>query len=259
MKKSNKLTFVYIASSLVLFFALLGGGVYGVYVMVGRMFVRSNIQDVVPMGAAQNVAYGGESVYQAGDSPVGLIIVSVVLIVLAVFDFVSLVKQIVFFKQFKPVKDSVVEKSVEKKIKSKKSVVVFACVIDVLSIIAGAVGLFLNARGYAFGMSWIFYLIDGIVCVFALMSIIFLLIKLNRVKQFHKANTEIMQAEKRKSFAVDLDMDIVDRIEYFLLKLKHLKSSRMISGDEYESLRKNLFCSEMCVDDENEKQKNKED
>ena len=60
------------------------------------------------------------------------------------------------------------------------------------------------------------------------------------------------------SFAVDLDMDIVDRIEYFLLKLKHLKSSRMISGDEYENLRKKLFCSDEYGESKNVKEKNKE-
>lgn len=242
MKKSNKLTMFYVLSSIVLFLTLLGGGVYGVYLSAGLMFVRSNMQDFSGGNVARNVAYGGMSDSVVEAPSLGVMVLSIVLIVIAIFDFVSLVKQIVFFKQFKFVEDSNFEQSVEKKIKLKKSVVVFACVIDIVSIVVAVIGFFVNARGLAGVSSWVFYVIDGAVCLFAVMSLVLLLVKLKNVKKIHTENIEIL---KRKTTCEtnlnDVDFDFVDKVEYFLLKLKHLKSSRVISAEEYDGIRKNFF------------------
>ena len=86
------------------------------------------------------------------------------------------------------------------------------------------------------------YLIDGLVALFALMSFVLLIVKLKRVKTENKNN---LCLSKKKDFDLK-KMDAcfkfdIDKIEYDLLKLKHLKSSKVISNEEFEILRKKLF------------------
>ncbi|MBO5344907.1 MAG: hypothetical protein J6A51_03320 [Clostridia bacterium] len=242
MKKSNKITILYIISSILLFVTLVGGGVYGVYLSVGFNFVRSRINGISNVGAnASNVSFGGNANFST--SMTGVIVLSVALIVLAVFDFVSLIRQIVFFKQFKAVRESSIEKDVEKKIKSKGVVIFFAFLIDIISIGVGVAGFFLNAKTFVGnGSVWVLYLIDGLVALFALMSFVLLIVKLKRVKTENKNN---LCLSKKKDFDLK-KMDAcfkfdIDKIEYDLLKLKHLKSSKVISNEEFEILRKKLF------------------
>lgn len=242
MKKSNKITILYIISSILLFVTLVGGGVYGVYLSVGFNFVRSRINGISNVGAnASNVSFGGNANFST--SMTGVIVLSVVLIVLAVFDFVSLIRQIVFFKQFKAVRESSVEKSVERKVKSKGIVIFFAFLIDFISIGVGVAGFFLNAKTFVGnGSVWILYLIDGLVALFALMSFVLLIIKLKKIKTENQNNRNLSKKKdsdlNKKDVCLKLD---IDKIEYDLLKLKHLKSSKVISSEEFEILRKKLF------------------
>ena len=98
MKKSNKISVLYILSSIALFLILAGGGAYGVYVSLGLNYMSSTFSNVAGglNGAAENVGFVEDGV-RVGSSMTGIIVLSVVLIVLAVFDFVSMIKQIVFF------------------------------------------------------------------------------------------------------------------------------------------------------------------
>lgn len=247
MKKSNKLTIFYILSSTFLLVLLLGGGIYGVYLSVGLSFVRSGVTNVADSVNASNVAFGGSINVQS--SMISVIILSIVLIVLAIFDIISLIRQVVFFKQFKMIKQSTLEKSVEKKVKSKGAVVFFAILIDILSFIAGIVGIFINARYmYAGGVSWILYLIDGFVSLFALLSFILLIIKLKKTKKLQQENKTIQEVGvevKEKSFKVKDEFSFakfdIDDLEYKLLKLKNLKNSKIISSEEYDLIRDRLF------------------
>ena len=100
MKKSNKLTIFYVLSSVTLFLVLLVGGIYGVYVSVGLNFVRGTVTDEVAGGGVSNVSFGGNVNY--APSMAGVIFLSIILVIISVFDFITLLKQIVFFKQFKP-------------------------------------------------------------------------------------------------------------------------------------------------------------
>jgi len=248
MKKSNKLSVFYILTSISLLLVLLFGGVYGVYISVGLNFVKSSVSNVAGVAnRATNVAYGGSVNFES--TMTGVIILSIVLIVLAVFDIVSLIKQIIFFKQFKAVKDSKIERAVEKKVKSKGSVIFLACVVDVVSLIVGVVGIFINARTFVGNnMSWVLYVVDGAVCVLAIMSFVLLFMKLRRVKKMKQEEFEIEEveiSEQESSDKVCLDDFIqkfdIDKIEYCLIKLKYLKSCKIISADEYEMLRGLLF------------------
>ena len=252
MKKSNKLTVFYVISSVLLFLILLGGGVYGVYVSVGLSYAGSNMTNISNSRTATNVAYNVAPA-SGGSSMTGVIILSVALIVLSVLDLISLIRQIVLFKQFKAVKNSAIESAIEKKVKSKGRVVFFACLVDFLSLVVGGVGLFVNARHLVgIGLTWVLYVIDASVCVFAVVSFVLLLVKLKKVKQANKnfKNAEAKQdnhdVSKKQKLIDNIISFNVDELEYCLLKLKHLKSSRIISLEEYQNLRKLIF-------DENEK------
>jgi hypothetical protein len=255
MKKSNKITFVYIICSLGLLSVLIFGGVYGIYISVGLNFVKSSMSNIsnVGNGTASNVSLGGSVNFQS--SMTGVIILSVVLIVLAVFDLISLVRQIVLFKQFKMISSSKMEKNIEKKVKSKGAVVFFAVLVDILSFLVGVAGIFVNSRAFVGNnISWVLYLIDGLVSLLALLSLIFLIAKLKKIK-FAKGNNSENNFDNKRHQATknyfgqeDSIQDInfqhefdIDDMEYKLLKLKHLKSSKIISFDEYEMLRSRIL------------------
>lgn len=253
MKKSNKVTVFYIISSVFLMIVLLVGGIYGMYISVGLNFVKSSVNNFSEnlagssySGGATNVAFGGSVNFES--SMTGVIILSIALIVLGIFDIISLIKQVIFFKQFKPIKNSTIEQKIEKKIKSKTGVVWFAAIIDLLSIVAGVAGIFINARSLAGGnIVWVLYLIDALVAVLALVSFVLLIIKLKAVKNKHN-NFDGNNKNDREDFSYNLqehcsegvcyfeDIDI-DEIEYKLLKLKYLKSGKILSNEEYENLR----------------------
>ena len=126
--------------------------------------------------------------------------------------------------------------------KSKKSVIVFAFIIDVLSFVVGVVGLFINVRNnYSGNIVWVLYLINGIVCLFAVMSFVLLIVKLRRTKKIHDEYMHKSNNFHCEKYSLNTDVESIDRLEYCLLKLKHLKSSRIISVDEFEKLRKRFF------------------
>ena len=248
MKKSNKLSLFYILSSISLLLVLIFGGVYGIYVSVGMSFVRQSASNLtgVPSGSASNVSIGGSVNFEY--SMVGIIILSMALVVLAIFDLVSLIRQIILFKQFKAVRESSIEKGIEKKVKSKGAVVFLAIAIDVISIILGVIGLFINGRSFVGNnLAWLFYLIDIFIIIFALVSMVLLIVKL---RSFKKSVDEIKKgriekekisdnSKNQKSFKVT-NYDI-DEFEYKLLKLKHMKNTKVISQEEYKSLRDRLL------------------
>lgn len=263
MKKSNKISVFYILTSIALFLILAGGGAYGIYVSFGLNYMSSTFSNVAGglNGAAQNVGYVSDVGAGNKISMTGITVLSLALIVLALFDFVSMIKQIVFFKQFNIVKNSTLEQVVEKKNKSKKSVIVFAFLIDVLSFIVGVVGLFINARTLPrLNYSWVLYFIDGFVCLFAVISIVLLIVKLKKVKQNYqqlhdeqkKNNTE--NKNNYLTIGNNVIFESIDKLEYCLLKLKHLKSSKMISTDEYAILRGVVLGSKKEVELENKNQ-----
>lgn len=263
MKKSNKLSVFYVIASFILFGSLIFGGCYGIYLSVGLKFVRSNISNLTDgAGEATRVSYGGSATF--APSMTGVIILSIVLIVLSVLDIISLVKQIVLFKQFKAVRNSKIEQKLEKKNKSKGSIIFFAVVVNLLALAAGIAGIFTNMRSFSgFSYGWAMYVVDGAVAVLSVVSIVLLLIKYNRAKKFYNqsqdenkenknAETEDNSSEsltdkddqksKNKisliSFSEDkFDESEIDRLENILIKLKYLKSSRLISMEEFESLR----------------------
>lgn len=257
MKKSNKITVFYIVSSVFLMIVLLAGGIYGMYISVGLNFVKSSVNNFTEnlagssySGGATNVAFGGSVNFESSMS--GVIILSILLIVLGIFDIISLIKQVIFFKQFKAIKNSSIEQKIEKKVKSKSGVVWFAAIIDLLSVIAGVAGIFINARSLAGGnIVWVLYLIDALVSVLALVSFVLLLVKLKTLKNNSDNNNEwedtehIYETEKddyseQKNDDYSLKID-VDDIEYKLLKLKYLKTCKMLTADEYENLRKKIL------------------
>lgn len=245
MKKSNKTSVFYILSSVLLLGAMLFGGIYGIYISVGLNFVRSSVANISDVGAgnsgATNVAFGGTVNFES--SMTGIIILSVILVILAILDIISLIKQIVLFKQYKMVRNARFEKVIEKKVKSKSAVVFFAIVVDILSLIVGVVGIFLNARTFVgSNLSWVLYLIDGLVALLSVISLVLLIIKVKQVKNNnlnneHDAKNESL--EENNNF-VQKNFDI-DNIEYSLLKLKYLKSSKIITAEESEILRNKIL------------------
>lgn len=258
MKKSNKISCFYILSSLGLLAALIFGGVYGIYISVGLNFVKSTISNVsnIPAEGASNVSFGGSVNFES--SMTGVIILSIVLIVLAIFDIVSLVKQIVLFKQFKAVENSKIEHLVERKVRSKGAVIFFAFVVDLLSVIVGVAGIFLNARTFVGNnFSWVLYLIDGLVALFAVVSFVLMCVKLKNLKktkqdenlELNNKNFDNEDDENVKHVESDDECFVyqtfsdfnIDEFEYILLKLKHLKSSKIISKDEFDYLRQKFF------------------
>ena len=92
MKKSNKTTIFYIISSLLLFTSLIGGGIYGVYISMGLSFVRNGISNISGDNIARNVSFGGSVNFSY--SMIGVIILSILLIVISIFDFILLIKQV---------------------------------------------------------------------------------------------------------------------------------------------------------------------
>ena len=248
MKKSNKLTVFYVISSVSLFLVLLLGGVYGVYVSVGLNFVRANPtpNELVENNGLANVSFNGSVNYSP--SMVGVIFLSIILVIISIFDFISLIKQVIFFKQFKAVENSKITKKIEEKTPSKGSVIFWTFVIDVLSLIAGVSGFFINNRSFAGGneMSWLFYLVDGLVSVLSLVSIILLVAKLKNKsterKNQVKNSTEkpaISKSENKKDKKVDSNE--MAQMEYNLMKLESMKKGKIVTDDEYKKLRKKIM------------------
>ena len=252
--KNNRISFFYMATSILLFVVLFAGGVYGVYVSIGLKFMRSNIENIAGNVAgnvtenASNVSYGG--MVNFSPNMTGVIVLSALLVLLSVFDFIALIKQVVFFKQFKVIRESSLEKKIESKVKSKSSVIVFAFLIDILSILAGVVGLFINMRAtVAGGVTWVLYLIDILVVLLALVSLILLIIKIKQVKRFKESQKNLKEQDdylikervETKSNFESINSFNIDKLEYILLKIKHLKSSRIITDDEYKIIRERLI------------------
>ena len=260
MKKSNKISFFYIVTSLTLLLVLIFGGVYGIYVSVGLSFIRQSAENVTGIeNAASNVSFGGTVNFDY--SMVGIIILSVALIILAIFDLISLIRQIVLFKQFKMVKNSSLEKGVEKKVKSKGVVIFFAVLVDLISVTLGIVGICLNGRSFAGNnYAWIFYVVDIVIIILSVMSIVFLVMKLralkpekqNYVRELVKnQNTEESKNLGSKSNKTKYD---IDEFEYKLLKLKNLKNSKVLTKDEYEKIRNNIMKDSKLLKTKNKEQ-----
>lgn len=259
MKKSNKLTAVYVVSSLLLFLTLLFGGGYGIYLSVGINFMRSNIgqpADIAEGGATSNVSYAATANFQP--SMTGVIILSVVLIVISIFYFVSLIKQLVFFKQYKLIRESGLEHFIEKKIRSKGTVIFFAGLINVLAFLAGIAGIVVNINAFIDGgLSWILYAIDGVVVILAVISFVLLIKKVQIIKKHRKEIEEQLndkrvtekdtkseqKVQKKNESQLDYEQNLkgdIDSVEYILLKLKNMKEGKIISNDEYDYLREKL-------------------
>ncbi len=252
MKKSNKTSFLYIFSSVSLLLVLIFGGCYGIYISVGMSFVRRGISNLTDTGAT-NVSFGGTLNFQT--SMLGVIVLSVALIVISILDFISLIKQVSFFKQFSVVKNSKIVKNIEKKSKSKGKIVFFAVFIDVISFIAGLLGIFINMRTFPNGnMIWVIYVVDGLISILSVVSIVLLIVKLKKIKKIENERNKSIESkeiyedndsdktvQKEIYFSNELN---INEIEYKLLKLKQLKLSRIITSEEFERLRKYVIKDE---------------
>ena len=236
MKKSNKITFFYMASIVLLFLSLLGGGVYGLYISIGLSYMRTSVSNITDTtGGLSQVGYNN---FVNGASMIGVIVLSGVLILLAVFDFICLIKQIILFKQFKVVKNSLLEKKVEKKVKSKASVVAFAVIIDFLSLLAGIFGIIFNSRSLVNGnLIWVLYAIDVLVSVLAVISFILLIAKLRQLKKHGFEKNKKYQKDNFDETTMRYNNLNVNQLENDLIKLKHLRSSKMITKDEFDDMR----------------------
>ena len=249
MKKSNKLTVFYVLSSVTLFLVLLFGGVYGVYVSVGLNFVRGTVPNPVQNEGVSNVSFGGNVNYSP--SMTGVIFLSIILIVISIFDFITLIKQVIFFKQFKAVKSSKITKKVEQKTPSKGAVIFWTFFIDIISLVAGIVGLFINNRCFVGGneMSWIFYLIDGAVSILSLISIILLIVKLKNKaisktqsrRGDEKNNSSVSRSSQTLKQNEKIGSKDINQMEYNLLKLESMKRNKIVSEEEYKKLRKKIL------------------
>ena len=80
-------------------------------------------------------------------------------------------------------------------------------------------------------------IIDIFIVVFSIMSFVLLIMKLKKTKKQNEENKEVFCQKNNQTKNI---FDI-DKIEYNLLKLKYLKTSKMITSEEYDSLRKKLF------------------
>lgn len=252
MEKTNKITVFYVISSVTLFLVLLLGGVYGVYVSVGLNFVRSNtpVGDYGGENGIANVSFGGNVNYSP--SMVGVIFLSIILVVISIFDFFTLIKQVIFFKQFKAVNNSSLTKKIEAKTPSKGGVIFWTFIVDILSFIAGVAGLFINNRSFAGGneMSWLFYLIDSVVALLSLLSIILLIVKLKN-KATEKKNSNVKKdklalgADERKTRTrakkESLDTKDFSQMEYNLMKLDSMKKAKIVTEEEYKKIRKKIL------------------
>lgn len=242
MKKSNKTTIFYILSSVFLFVCLLGGGIYGVYLSIGLSFVRNGISNMTGENVARNVSFGGSVNFSY--SMIGVIILSIFLIIISIFDFILLIKQITFFKQFKVIRESKIEQKIEKKIKNKTSIIIFTFIVDIIAFLIGIIGIIINSRTFPQGGSnFMLNLIDGLVSLFSLISIILLIAKLKNKKSQNNLNN-IKNSTNNINYSLDYNLSDsnsdnfdIDKIEYKLLKLKQLKSSKIINSDEYEKMR----------------------
>lgn len=248
MKKSNKLTFFYVLSAVGLFLVLLGGGVYGIYVSVGLNFARSSVPNIAETGGVSNVSIAGTVNYTP--SMTGIIFLSIILVVISVFDFISLIKQIVFFKQYKIIKNSSFEKKMEQKTKSKGAVIFWTFLIDIISFVAGVAGLFINGRSFAgrSNFSWVFYAVDIAVSLLSLLSMILLIAKLK-----NRSSLKTSESKRRSYGASQSGEDgkpkirqsvqpkDINQMEYNLIKLDAMKKGKLVSDDEYKKIRKKIL------------------
>lgn len=246
MGKSNRLSFFYVLTTLGLFLTLIGGGIYGIYISVGLNFARSSVPNIAGSGEVSNVSLAGSVNYTP--SMTGIILLSIFLILISIFDFVVMIKQIVFFKQYKLIRNSKLEKKIESKTKSKSSVIFWAIFIDIVSIIAGIVGLFINSRSFAgkSNYSWVFYTVDILVSLFALLSIILLIAKLKAKKSAsptkRKSQTDRDEHDgDGTKTSKTLDEKDINKIEYNLLKLESMKKNKLVSENEYKKIRKKIL------------------
>ena len=251
MKKSNKLTVFYVISSITLFLVLLFGGIYGVYVSVGLNFVRGapTTNGVVGENVANNVSFGGTVNY--APSMTGVIFLSLILVIISIFDLISMIKQIVFFKQFRAVRDSNITKKIEQKTPSKGGVIFLTFVVDVVALIAGIAGLFINNRSFVSGieMSWVFYLVDGLVSALALLSIILLIAKLKNKATENKnikkvATSKSLDGSRKTSSSGNkkrVNSKDINQMEYNLMKLESMKKGKIVTDDEYKKLRRKIL------------------
>ena len=256
--KTNKVSVFYVLTSISLFLLLIFGGVYGVYVSVGLNFVKSSVSNIANVTRSNNVSYGGSVNFESSMS--GVILLSIILIVLAVIDIVLLIRQVVFFKQYKFIKDSSIEHKIEKKIKSKKLLIFFVCLFNIITFAVGIAGIFVNVRAFVGNnISWVLYLVDGLVSIFSLISIVLLFKKLAQLKKIKKdyknhnnsfdADKKIIQESKgeieykqsNQNFENKFHNFNIDDFEYNLLKLKMLKSSKILTAEEYQKLRLKIF------------------
>lgn len=251
MKNTGKVSLFYVLTVLGLFVVLLGGGAYGIYLSVGLSFVRSSVPEFSEIGGgATNVSIAGTANYT--QSMTGIILLSVFLIVLAIVDFVIMIKQVVFFKQFKIIKNSKLEKKIEQKTKSKSSVIFWSFVFDIVTFLTGIAGLFVNNRSFAESgnYSWIFYAVDIAVSVLSLLSIILLVVKLKQKKNMVQNNSKNRKTsnkrggqdiEREKEPARRLEPSDINQMEYNLIKLEAMKKGKLIKDEEYNKIRKKII------------------
>jgi uncharacterized membrane protein len=176
----------------------------------------------------------------------GIIFLSIILVVLAIVDFVLLIKQIIFFKQYKFIRTSAIEQKIEQKTKSKSKVIFWTFFFDIVCIAIGIVGLFINGRSFAgkSNFSWVFYAVDIAVSIFALVSMILLIIKLkNKRKEYgkNKEHKDGVENKKRATNKPRLDPKEINQIEYNLIKLEAMKKGKLLSTEEYNKLRKKII------------------
>lgn len=247
MKSNNKLSFFYVLTTLGLFLVLIGGGIYGIYISVGLNFAKSSVPNVAGSGEVSNVSLAGTVNYTP--SMTGIILLSIILVLLSIFDFITMIKQIVFFKQYKLIRNSKIEKKIEGKTKSKSSVIFWTILIDILSFLAGIVGLFINNRSFAgrSNYSWVFYAIDILVSILSVLSIILLIAKLksrNNCVSKKKNQSKKVQASGQNNdvkIGNSFDEKTINKIEYNLLKLESMKKNKLISEEEYKKIRKKIL------------------
>lgn len=249
MKKSNKVSIFYVLASVALLLVLLVGGGYGLYVSVGLNFAKSSVPNISEGGSGvSNVSIAGTVNYTP--SMTGIILLSIALVVLAIIDFSLLIKQVVFFKQYKVVRDSPIEQKIEHKTKSKGIVIFWTFVLDIVCFATGIIGVFINGRSFAgrSNFSWVFYAVDIAVSVLSLLSIILLIIKLKNRKKHAKevdakpeAKSSIEKTETRNKQLRPVEAKDINQMEYNLIKLEAMKKGKLLSDAEYKKLRKKII------------------
>ena len=125
----------------------------------------------------------------------------------------------------------------------------FAVIIDVASIAAGVFGVFLNMRSFVRnGILWILYLIDGVIIFLAVLSFVLLIAKLKHVKHLKSSNNDVFKNKHDKNVSNNQKcgetkqekLDI-DDVEYKLIKLKIMKSAKLINEEEFKQLRQKII------------------